>query len=209
MLECYKHTRQDAVVVGVDEAGRGCLFGPVFAAAVVWDACFDHPLVSAIKDSKKLSKSKRKELRTFIEKHAIAYGVGSVDANEIDQINILNATYKAMHNALDAVKVPFDHIIVDGNRFKPYMSAGNDAHFIPHTVITGGDNAYLQIAAASILAKTYHDEYIETLLRENPHLAVYNLDKHMGYGTAAHFQALAKHGPSTYHRMSFKGVKQS
>jgi ribonuclease HII len=200
----------DAIIVGVDEAGRGPLIGPVFAAAVIWDPQYnDHPLTLQIKDSKKLSKKKRDILRDFIEKHARGYCVASVDETTIDKINILNATHMAMRKALIGChkQVAFSSILVDGDRFYPFSDPSvpdeEEARFIHHKCIIGGDNIYLQIAAASILAKTHHDEYITATLHNHPELAIYGLATNMGYGTATHIAALKAQGPSSYHRRSF------
>ena len=209
MLRRVFSQHPDDIIVGVDEAGRGCLFGPVFAAAVVWNPACTHPLQEKIKDSNKLSKKMRMQLKEFIEANAVAYCVSSCDHAVIDEINILKATHRAMHQALEGLcagsymqpQKPFDRILVDGNAFTPFKN-------VPHDCIVGGDNHYLQIAAASILAKTHHDLHIEELLRTHPDLSVYGLDSHMGYGTAVHIKALATHGPSAFHRKSFKKVCQ-
>ena len=200
----------DAILVGVDEAGRGPLIFPVFAAAVIWDPQYnDHPQALAIKDSKKLSKKKRDALRAFIETHALAYCVAKVDEATIDRINILNATQLAMRQALAGchAKTRFTHILIDGDRFSPFRDPSipedEETRFIPHHCVVGGDNQYLQIAAASILAKTHHDQYVTEALAAHPELAVYGLATNMGYGTAAHRDALVKHGPSPYHRRTF------
>jgi len=187
------------VIVGVDEAGRGCLFGPVFAAAVIWNPACTHPLQEKIKDSKKLSKKMRMQLKEFIEQNAVAYAVGSCDHEVIDDVNILNATHMAMHKALLGIQAPFDHILVDGNNFKPFTK--------PHTCVVGGDNEYIQIAAASILAKTYHDLHIQELVATHPELNVYGLEGHMGYGTKTHIDAIKLHGASPYHRKTFKPMR--
>ena len=209
----FGSARPEPVIVGVDEAGRGPLAFPVFAAAVVWDPRHNtHPMAAQIKDSKKLSKKKREALRDFIEAHALSYCVASVDEATIDQINILNATHLAMRKALvgcysKCPSRPFDVILVDGDRFKPFsdpsVPEGEDTRFIEHHCVVGGDNEYLQIAAASILAKTYHDKFIADALAAHPALAVYGLATNMGYGTAAHCEALRAHGPSRFHRRTF------
>ncbi|QZT35703.1 ribonuclease HII [Halosquirtibacter xylanolyticus] len=175
---------------GCDEAGRGCLAGPVFAASVILPHDFEHP---DINDSKQLSEKKRVQLRPFIEEHAIAFAVGVVDEKEIDQINILNASFLAMHRAIDALdKIP-EHLIIDGNRFKTYKD-------IPHTTIVKGDAKYKSIAAASILAKTYRDEFMEKIATEFPQ---YGWDKNKGYPTKPHKQAIKDHGVTKYHRLTF------
>ena len=175
---------------GCDEAGRGCLAGPVYAAAVILPPDFQNELLN---DSKQLTENQRYLLRPIIEKEAVAWAVGVVSAEEIDKINILNASFLAMHRALDQLKVRPEHIIVDGNRFKPY-------HVVPHVTIVKGDGKYLSIAAASILAKTYRDDYMNAIDAEFP---VYGWKKNKGYPTKAHRAALAKYGPSPHHRMSY------
>jgi ribonuclease HII len=178
---------------GVDEAGRGALAGPVVAAAVIWDPNVNH---EGIRDSKKLTPRKREEMEKFIKANALYCSVCFVDNKDIDAYNILNATYKAMHGALELVNdsVPFDHILVDGNRFKPFKA-------IPHTCVIKGDDKYMSIAAASILAKTARDRYMQTIECEYP---VYQWKKNLGYGTRAHMQAIQTYGPCKYHRMTFK-----
>ncbi len=180
------------IIAGVDEAGRGPLAGPVFAAAVILPPGFDHPLLD---DSKKLSEKKRLILKEFIEQNAIAWAVASVDNQEIDQINILNATIKAMHKALESLSVKPDLILVDGNRFKPFAD-------IEYKTVVDGDAQYACIAAASVLAKTHRDEYMIKLHKQYPQ---YNWAKNKGYGTQEHRQAVMKYGLSPYHRRRFCG----
>ena len=175
---------------GTDEAGRGCLAGPVTAAEVILQKIFKNELLN---DSKQLSHSKRMMLRPIIEKEAIGYAVAHVFPNEIDEINILNASILAMHRSVDQLE-NITFIIVDGNRFKPY----ND---IPFETIIKGDGKYLNIAAASVLAKTYRDDYMEKIHNEFP---IYNWKKNKGYPTKEHRDAIKKYGPTKYHRMSFK-----
>ena len=189
MLASYLH--KNKIEVGCDEAGRGCLAGPVIAAAVILPEKFKHPLLN---DSKKLSEKKRILLRTEIKEHAIAYAVGIVDHKEIDKINILNASILAMHRALDQIKNPFDSILVDGNRFKNYNET-------EHHCIIKGDGKYLSIAAASILAKTYRDDFMKKLHLELPQ---YQWENNKGYPTKSHRAAIKKIGVSQYHRKSFK-----
>lgn len=176
---------------GCDEAGRGCLAGPVYAASVILPANFRNPVLN---DSKKLSSKKREQLRILIESEALAWGVGVVSEKEIDQINILNASFLAMHRAIDNLKIHPAYLLIDGNRFNPYGE-------IPHSCIVKGDGIYASIAAASILAKTHRDEYMELLHREFP---LYSWNSNMGYPTRAHRKALLEHGPTPYHRRSFK-----
>jgi ribonuclease HII len=178
------------IEAGCDEAGRGCYAGPVFAAAVILPKSFQHPVLN---DSKQLSAVQRYELRTVIEKEAITYAVAMIDEGEIDRINILQASFKAMHLALDELKVIPELLLIDGNRFTPYKS-------IPHHCIVEGDGKYASIAAASILAKTYRDDYMTHLHEEHPH---YNWKKNKGYGTKEHRAAIDVHGLCKYHRKSF------
>ena len=175
---------------GVDEAGRGCYAGPVFAAAVILPKKFQHPLLN---DSKKLSEKQRDLLRPVIEKESIAWAVAMVSNEEIDQINILQASYKAMHLAIDQLKKEPAILLIDGNRFKPYKK-------MIHHCIVKGDGKYASIAAASILAKTYRDEYMQKLHAEFP---VYGWDRNKGYGTADHRNAILTHGLCSYHRKSY------
>ena len=176
---------------GCDEAGRGCLAGPVFAAAVILPEDFSHPWLN---DSKKLSEHRRDLLRPVIEKEALAWAVGIVDHEEIDTINILNASILAMHRALDGLAVRPTSVIVDGNRFKPYGD-------LPWQTFVKGDGRFGNIAAASILAKTHRDEFMARLHEEYPQ---YGWDVNKGYPTAAHRAAIAEYGPTPYHRMSFR-----
>ena len=176
---------------GCDEAGRGCLAGPVFAAAVILPDDFSHPLLN---DSKQLSERRRYELRDVIKREAVAWSVASVDAAEIDRINILNASILAMHRALDGLTVRPGAVIVDGNRFKPYGD-------LPWTTFVKGDGRFANIAAASILAKTCRDDFMTEAHRKYP---VYDWAVNKGYPTKAHRAAIAEHGPSPIHRMSFR-----
>lgn len=188
MLQAYYHTKWTEA--GCDEAGRGCLAGPVFAAAVVLPKDFYHPLLN---DSKQVPEEDRNELRTFIEQNALAFAVRSVDQVEIDRINILNASFKAMHLALDALTIRPRTILVDGNRFHKYQK-------IKHYCIIKGDSIYAPIAAASILAKTYRDAYMRALHDEFPH---YCWDTNKGYGTVEHRNAIESHGQCIHHRKTF------
>lgn len=189
MLQAYY---QDHLVeAGCDEAGRGCYAGPVFAAAVILPRDFSHPLLN---DSKKLSEKLRFELRSVIKEKALAYAVARIDNEEIDRINILKASFKAMHQALDALVIRPGMLLIDGNRFVPYKK-------IPHTCIIKGDGLYASIAAASILAKTYRDEYMQQLHKEFPQ---YHWNRNKGYGTADHRESLIHHGLCKYHRKSFR-----
>ena len=175
---------------GCDEAGRGCLAGSVYAAAVIFPSDYHN---EAINDSKQLTDQRRHELRQIIERDALAWAIGIVTAEEIDRINILNASILAMHRALDQLKVRPQSIIVDGNKFKPY-------HDIPYQTVVKGDGKFLSIAAASILAKTYRDDYMDELHDQYP---CYCWKQNKGYPTQAHRDAIRAHGPSPYHRMSY------
>lgn len=175
---------------GLDEAGRGCFAGPVYAAAVVLPKEFYHPLLN---DSKQLTKEERDHLRPLIEKESISFAVASVNNNEIDRINILQASYKAMHLALNKLKSKPDILLVDGNRFRSYKN-------MPHHCIIKGDGIYASIAAASVLAKTYRDDYMVSLHEK---YEVYCWHNNKGYGTPEHRQAIEAHGLCRYHRKSF------
>ncbi len=195
------------IEVGIDEAGRGCLFGPVCVGAVVWpkqDPLFNEKEPPIIKDSKKVSEKKRNILREYIEENAIAWSVQFISHEEIDQTNILKATMKGMHRCIDDIRqrCSIDTILVDGNHFKIYTD--EDLNYIDHKCVISGDNTYKSIAAASILAKTHRDNYIYELVKDQPDLEKYGLDKHKGYGTKIHMDALKEYGPVGGHRRSFK-----
>ena len=179
------------VEAGCDEAGRGCLAGPVYAAAVILPPDYHNELLN---DSKQLTERRRYELRTVIERDALAWAVGVVDNHEIDQINILRASILAMHRALDSLTLRPEEVIVDGNRFTPYRN-------LPFTTIVKGDGKFLSIAAASILAKTYRDDYMMQLHQEYPQ---YQWDCNKGYPSAAHREAIRQYGTSPYHRLTFR-----
>lgn len=181
---------------GCDEAGRGPLAGSVFAAAVVLPPDFKNDILN---DSKQLTAHQREELRTLIEREAVTWAVAEVTAEEIDRINILNASILAMHRALAQLQPQPQHIIVDGNRFKPYIPDSGLA--VPHRTIVKGDGKYMSIAAASVLAKTHRDEYMLRLSKEYPQ---YGWEKNMGYPTAEHRQAILRYGLTPYHRKTFK-----
>ncbi len=188
LLNAYQ---DKGIEAGCDEAGRGCYAGPVFAAAVILPKDFYHPLIN---DSKKLSEQQRDFLAPIIKQAAIAWAIGTQTPQEIDQINILKASIKSMHLAIDQLKKKPQFIAVDGNRFYPYKK-------IPHQTIIKGDGQYAHIAAASILAKTARDKYMMDLHKQYPQ---YGWDKNKGYGTAAHRAAIALHGLCEHHRKSFK-----
>lgn len=182
---------QDAFIeAGCDEAGRGCYAGPVFAAAVILPRDFHHPLLN---DSKQLTVEERNELKPYIKANAISYAVAMVDNDEIDKINILRASFKAMHLALDKLRKRPNFLLIDGNRFTPYKK-------VKHECIIKGDGIYASIAAASVLAKTHRDAYMKQLHREFPH---YNWKSNKGYGTPEHRDAIKVHGLCRYHRRSF------
>ena len=189
MLKKYFH--KDLIEAGCDEAGRGCLSGPVYAAAVILPKDFEHPLLN---DSKQLSDVQRKLLRPIIEKEAVAWAVGEVSHLLIDKINILNASFLAMHRAIDKLKTVPQALLIDGNRFNKYKK-------IPHTCIIEGDAKYLSIAAASVLAKTYRDDLMDKLHKKHPH---YGWITNKGYATKKHRQAIEKYGMTKYHRKSFR-----
>jgi ribonuclease HII len=187
LKSCYFEGKIEA---GCDEAGRGCLAGSVYAAAVIFPADYQN---EELNDSKQLTDKKRHQLREIIERDAVAWAVGVVTPEEIDKINILNASFLAMHRALDQLKVRPEAIIVDGNRFKKYDE-------VPHVCIVKGDAKYLSIAAASILAKTYRDNYMDGLAEEYPQ---YDWKSNKGYPTKKHREAIRQYGVTPYHRMSY------
>ena len=196
MLEsCYY---KGVIEAGCDEAGRGCLAGSVYAAAVILPPDYQNELLN---DSKQLTEKQRYALREMIERDAVAWAVGIVTPEEIDKINILNASILAMHRALDQLTVRPEAIIVDGNRFKPYRPVVDGSPVsIPHTTIVKGDGKYLSIAAASILAKTYRDDYMNQLAEEYPQ---YDWRSNKGYPTKKHREAIRQYGVTPYHRLSY------
>ena len=189
-----QHFPSNKIICGVDEAGRGCIAGPVVAAAVILPKDFTHDFLN---DSKQLSEIQRNQLRPIIEKNAIAFGVGIIDNQKIDEVNILQATYLAMHQAIDNLKQKIELLIIDGNRFKPYKN-------IEHKTIIKGDGKYIEIAAASVLAKTYRDEIMEKMHEE---FTMYNWKKNKGYPTIEHRNAVKEYGSCNYHRMTFQLLK--
>ena len=210
MLQPHFYTGK--IEAGCDEAGRGCLAGPVSAAAVILPQHYHDELLN---DSKQLTEKRRYALREEVERDAVAWAVGVCTAEEIDKINILHASYLAMHRAIDQLKVRPEALIIDGNRFDPYYPTVNhdsidcyenlpvlyDCQPLPHTTIVKGDGKYLAIAAASILAKTYRDDYMNRLAEEYPQ---YDWLSNKGYPTKKHRQAIAEHGLTPYHRKTFK-----
>lgn len=192
LLSSYSGTLLEA---GLDEAGRGCLAGPVMAAAVILPPGYRHPVLT---DSKQLSRQQRELLREEICREALHWAVGEVSHQQIDEINILNASFLAMHRALDQLAAEPEFLIVDGNRFQPYRS-------VPHACIVKGDGKYLSIAAASVLAKTFRDDHMALLSRQHPEYAWH---QNAGYPTIAHRQAIARHGLTPYHRLTFRLLNQ-
>ena len=181
---------EDVIEAGCDEAGRGCLAGPVFAAAVILPSDFE---CEELNDSKKLTEKIRYKLRPIIEEKALAWALGVVSAEEIDQINILNASFLAMHRAVEKLGMEPEHLIIDGNRFKKYKE-------VPHDCVVKGDGKYLSIAAASVLAKTYRDDYMNEIDKQYP---AYRWSKNKGYPTKDHRKAIEEFGPTEHHRKSF------
>lgn len=186
-----RYLDEKLIEAGCDEAGRGCLAGPVYAAAVIMPKDFEHELLN---DSKQLSKKKRYAAREIVQEHALAWAVGQVSPKEIDEINILQASFLAMHRAVDQLKIRPEQLLIDGNRFVPYQD-------IPHHTIIKGDGKYIAIAAASILAKTYRDDYMLSIHQDHPH---YAWDSNKGYPAKAHRAAIAEHGACEHHRHSFR-----
>lgn len=200
MLQLIYNNNKDEIQVGMDEAGRGCLFGPVVTAAVIWNHEINNDKeLENIRDSKKLSKSKRRFLKEYIENNAFAYCITFTHNNQIDNSNILKATMNGMHECLDNLteSICINRIIVDGNFFQKYKN-------IDHNCIISGDDQYVSIAAASILAKTYHDEWIKDICMNDDTLQPrYHLEENMGYGTKAHIEGIKTYGITKYHRSTF------
>jgi ribonuclease HII len=200
-MQPYKNI--DKLEVGIDECGRGPLFGRVYVASVILPDNFRDYLKEeglVLRDSKKLSEKKRDRLREYIEAYAIDYNVSYAESTEIDKHNILRANLRTMHKSLDKLTVRPDSILVDGDKFMEY---GHGGEYVEHHCIIGGDDKYDSIAAASILAKTYRDEYIKKLCEERPELLKYGLDKNKGYGTKQHMDAIKEYGVQPDHRLSF------
>ena len=189
MLKPY--LQEERIEAGCDEAGRGCLAGPVYAAAVILPQDFSNDLLN---DSKKLSEKQRYQLREVIKREALAWAVGVVSADEIDKINILRASILAMHRAVTQLKIRLQHLLIDGNRFSPYTD-------IPHTTVVKGDATYMSIAAASILAKTYRDDFMLEIHKQYPQ---YHWDSNKGYPAPIHREAIRKYGTTPYHRLTFQ-----
>jgi ribonuclease HII len=203
IITTEKH--RDKVIAGVDEVARGTFIGPVIAACVVLPKSFPDDTYKQIKDSKKLSEKKREFLASYIKDICITYGVGEVSNKEVDEINILNATMKAMNRAINDAykKEPFNYLLIDGPNFKGYIPPGEDSEMIEYECVLQGDATYLSIAAASIVAKDYHTKLINKLVEDNPILMLYDIKKNKGYGTKNHLVALKTHGLSEFHRKTF------
>ena len=196
---------KDKIIAGVDEVARGTFIGPVIAACVVLPKSFSDETYKQIKDSKKLSEKKREFLASYIKDTCITYGIGEVSNEDIDKINILNATMKAMNRAINEAykKHSFDYLLIDGPNFKGYVPPGEDEDMIEYECVLQGDSKYLSIAAASIIAKDYHTKLINKLVEDNPKLMLYDIKKNKGYGTKNHLNALKIHGLSEFHRKTF------
>lgn len=196
------YNNKNLIEAGIDEVARGCMAGPVYAAAVIWpnDPELLNPDI-VLRDSKKLSKEKREYMKDYIEEYAIDFAVASVDNDEIDKINILNAAHLAMKKAVDKLNVKPDSLLVDGNSFKPYVDENGD--LIPHECFVKGDDKFQSISAASILAKVYHDNYIEDLVEKEPELEKYGFLKNMCYGTKSHIETIKEFGITKHHRKTF------
>ena len=201
----FTEKTKDKIIGGVDEVARGTFIGPVVAACVVLPKSFPDETYKQIKDSKKLSEKKREFLASYIKDTCITYGVGEVSNEDIDKINILNATMKAMNRAINEAykKHSFDYLLIDGPNFKGYVPPGEDEDMIEYECVLQGDSKYLSIAAASIIAKDYHTKLINKLVEDNPKLMLYDIKKNKGYGTKNHLNALKIHGLSEFHRKTF------
>ena len=201
----FTEKTKDKIIGGVDEVARGTFIGPVVAAFVVLPKSFPDETYKQIKDSKKLSEKKREFLASYIKDTCITYGVGEVSNEDIDKINILNATMKAMNRAINEAykKHPFNYLLIDGPNFKGYVPPGEDEDMIEYECVLQGDAKYLSIAAASIIAKDYHTKLINKMVDDNPRLMLYDIKKNKGYGTKNHLTALKIHGLSEFHRKTF------
>ena len=204
MNKLLPYQTKDTIEIGIDEAGRGCLFGRVYVAGVILpnnilELCEEENII--IKDSKKMSKKNKEKAKQFIEKNAIDYSVVYKENNEIDEKNILKCTLNAMHDVINNISMKPEKILVDGNHFPIYRDEHGD--LIPHECVIEGDNKYMSIAAASILAKTYKDEYIEKIVEEYPDYQKYGLLKNSGYGTKIHLEAIQQYGITPHHRKTF------
>ena len=199
----YQFYEEGKLEIGIDEVGRGCLFGPVYSAGVIWlQEELDDNL--NIKDSKKCSEKKRNYLYNYIKENAISYTIQSISNEDIDKYNILESTYNCMHLCLDDISsnIDYDTILVDGDKFRPYYNKYN-GDFMKHICVTGGDNKYKSIACASILAKVERDNYILKLCEEYPELKKYDIHNNKGYGTKKHIDAIKEYGITKWHRKTF------
>ena len=199
ILKLYLNNEE--VEVGVDEAGRGCLMGRVYAGAVILPKEFNDDIYLQIKDSKKLSEKKRLYLMDYIKQNSLSYGIGFASPDEVDKLNIYHATMLAMHRALDKLNISVDRILVDGDKFKPYYD--KDGNYPSYTCIKKGDNSIVSIAAASILAKCSRDEYVKDIIKNTPELGIYGWQNNKGYGTKQHMEILKEKGITDYHRKTF------
>jgi ribonuclease HII len=210
MTRLLKFMKPNILEAGIDEVARGCLAGPVVAAAVVWNPDLENIFnfkIPEIKDSKKLKPTIRKQYSDFIKNYALDYNIAFVSEKEIDEINILNATFKAMHKAISGLTILPEHLIIDGNSFKPFVADSFNKH-IDYTTVVKGDDKYLSIACASILAKVARDEYIYNLVDTDPSLAKYGWKKNNAYGTKDHIAAIKKYGITEHHRKTFGICKE-
>ena len=202
--------KPNIIEAGIDEVARGCLVGPVVAAAVIWNPELENIFnikIPDIKDSKKLKPEIRKQYSDFIKSYALDYNIAFVSEKEIDNINILNATFKAMHKAISGLTIQPEHLIIDGNSFKPFI-ADSFNKVIDYSTVVKGDNKYLSIACASILAKVARDDYIYNLVDNDPSLEKYGWKKNNAYGTKDHIDAIKKHGITEHHRKTFGICKE-
>ena len=200
-----QYDNEENIEVGLDEAGRGCLFGPVCVAGVIWPKEDPDPSI-VIKDSKKCTEKHRLKCFDYIKEKSIDYSIQMLSHEEIDEKNILQCSIEGMHRCLDSISEEYNSILVDGNHFKQYYSSNLD-DFINHKCVVKGDNEFKSIAAASILAKTYRDNYIIQLVKDNPELEKYGIHKNKGYGTKEHMEAIKEYGITKWHRKSFAPCK--
>ena len=210
MTRLLRFMKPNIIEAGIDEVARGCLVGPVVAAAVIWNPELENIFnikIPDIKDSKKLKPEIRKQYSDFIKNYALDYNIAFVSEKEIDNINILNATFKAMHKAISGLTIQPEHLIIDGNSFKPF-TADSFNKVIDYSTVVKGDNKYLSIACASILAKVARDDYIYNLVDNDPSLEKYGWKKNNAYGTKDHIEAIKKYGISEHHRKTFGICKE-
>lgn len=205
VITLKQYDNEENIEVGLDEAGRGCLFGPVCVAGVIWPKEDPDPSI-VIKDSKKCTEKHRLKCFDYIKEKSIDYSIQMLSHEEIDEKNILQCSIEGMHRCLDSISEEYNSILVDGNHFKQYYSSNLD-DFINHKCVVKGDNEFKSIAAASILAKTYRDNYIIQLVKDNPELEKYGIHKNKGYGTKEHMEAIKEYGITKWHRKSFAPCK--